>query len=87
MFSLDPIQYFYEIGPCPNCKANLWQQDSLVLTRHKRERYYCFYCGQDYWPGGAINYAAMGGDDPLEAHLPVPEEIETAPRVTRKREP
>jgi hypothetical protein len=69
--SFDPKIKFYSRGPCHNCKADLWQRDSLAKYRYKLERWYCFYCGADEYPGGAVSYSAMGAEDPREARSPV----------------
>jgi hypothetical protein len=54
---------FYSLGPCPNCETDFWSDDLLFEMRSKgRKRYSCVTCGQDCYPGGAINYRAMGGD-------------------------
>jgi hypothetical protein len=61
----------YTIGPCPNCKDNLWKRD----YQHRRlKRYECFYCGADLYlnrPAPGI-LRAMYAD---EADLPTRPEI------------
>lgn len=35
---------FYSIGPCPNCRENVWSKDFMAK---RLKRYSCFYCGED----------------------------------------
>lgn len=66
--SLSGDLLFFDILPCSNCKGNVWEHDWVFWAQSgkKRHRYECFYCGQDYYPGGPVNYLLIYGTDNTE---------------------
>ena len=56
LFSVDWNWRFWRLDPCANCGKNTWRRDWVFAKKTRgRARYECFYCGNDLYPGGAVN--------------------------------
>ena len=71
MFGIDWNWQFYELDPCGKCSANVWRKDWVFAKKSGgRSRYECIYCGNDLYPGGAVNDRLAGISREPEAGAP-----------------
>lgn len=60
LFSADWNWRFYRLDECV-CGRNVWRKDwDFHKSSRGRDRYSCFYCGRDVYPGGAVSAALAG---------------------------